>query len=50
MRPVSPGATSWSSSSNSFTIVPSGGRPAVPGAARRSSGVAIVAHATSVEP
>jgi len=27
-----------------------GGRPAVPGAARRSSGVAIVAQATSVEP
>ena len=37
-------------SSSSFTTVPSGGRPAVPGAARRSSGVAIVAHATSVEP
>ena len=27
-----------------------GGRPAVPGAARRSSGVATVANATSVEP
>jgi hypothetical protein len=33
-----------------LTIVPRGGLPAVPGAARRSSGVAIVAHATSVEP
>ena len=50
MRPVWPGATSRSCSSNSFTTVPSGGLPAVPGAARRSSGVAIVAHATSVEP
>ena len=29
---------------------PAGGLPAVPGAARMSSGVAIVAQATSVEP
>ena len=31
-------------------MVPRGGCPAVPGAARRSSGVAMVAQATSVEP
>ena len=34
----------------SSAIVPRGGAPAVPGAARRSAGVAIVAQATSVEP
>ena len=33
-----------------FTIVPRGTRPAVPGAARMSSGWAIEAQATSVEP
>ena len=31
-------------------MVPRGGVPAVPGAARMSAGVAIDAHATSVEP
>jgi hypothetical protein len=50
MRPVSPLETSLPFSSKSLTTVLRGGRPAVPGAARRSSGVAIVAHATSVEP
>ena len=37
-------------SSKIFSAVPRGGVPAVPGAARRSAGVAIVAQATSVEP
>ena len=32
------------------TVTPRGGRPAVPGAARNSSGIAIDACATSVEP
>ena len=45
-----PCSTSLPSSSKSLTIVPRGGLPAVPGASRRSSGVAIVAQATSVEP
>jgi fatty-acyl-CoA synthase len=38
------------SASYSRTPVPRGGRPAQPGAARRSCGVAIVTQATSVEP
>ena len=37
-------------SSRILTTVPRGGRPAVPGAARRSAGPATVAQATSVEP
>ena len=43
IRPVSPCGSSLPSSSKIFTIVLRGGGPAVPGAARRSSGVAIVA-------
>ena len=50
MRPVEPRGTSWPLSSSSFTTVCSGGRPAVRGSERRSSGVAMVAHPTSVEP
>ena len=50
MRPVSPRGIGLPSSSTIFKWVPCGIRPAVPGAARRSAGLAIVAHATSVEP
>ena len=47
---LAPRAPRWPSSSKSLTTVPRGGLPAVPGAARRSSGVATVAQETSVEP
>ena len=43
-------ATSAPSSSTSRTVVPYGGRPAVAGSARRTSGVAIEPNETSVEP
>ena len=50
-RPVSPARDRAAvAGRRSRPTVPCGGRPAVPGAARRSSGVAIVAQATSVEP
>ncbi len=41
--PDSPGATSAPSSPKILTVVAHGGLPAVPGAARRSAGVATVA-------
>lgn len=49
-RPTVPGAASPPASSITLTIAPRGTRPTVAGSATRSSGVAIVAKATSVEP
>ncbi len=50
IRPVSPCLTSLPFSSISLTIEPRTTLPTVLGSARRSSGVAIVAYAISVDP
>ena len=49
IRPVSPRGSSTPSSSSTLTVTPNGARPTVPGAARRSAGVATVPEPTSVE-
>ena len=50
IRPMTPVGSSVPRSDRIATRVPCGGRPAVPGAARSSSGVAIDAQDASVEP